>query len=80
MKKNERLYLRSAWHHFDDLRISSPTDAVSLAKNNRQYAVFMQVVLKVLCLEGDEDEIIEDEIKELFEEHKINILTNQSNA
>ena len=76
MEKKERKYLRSAYLYYqDDLVLQSNNPSVEELKKLIDAAKVMRdVVLQVLCLEGDMDGQSEEILKDLVEENQIPIL------
>lgn len=77
MTEKERLYLRSAFHHFDALQSTSLSELIHNGSVFSRFVVDVRVFYKlvglVLSLEGDIDGEIEPELQELLEDNQIPI-------
>jgi len=73
MKPKERKYLRSIYHHFDDLHIryTNTPDVVELRLEWRKYKLFTKLIYLVLTMDDDQSK---DELDRLFVEHNIKTL------
>lgn len=75
MTKKERLYLRSAYHHFETLQSTSLSELIHNGSAFSRFVVdsrlFHKLVGLVLSLEGDIDGEIEPELQELLEDNQM---------
>jgi hypothetical protein len=80
MTKQERKFLRAAYHHFDakQIRHTNTPDYGELAAMWRQHKTLMKILFELLCLEGDIDGVSIENLEEIFEENKIEFI-NSSN-
>jgi hypothetical protein len=77
MTKKERMYLRSAYHHYDNsIQKSSrlARDIDDLVKFVQASIMLKEICFLVLSLDGDYDGQTEERINEIFNEEGINIL------
>lgn len=77
MTTKERLYLRSAFHHFDSLQSTALSkliyDGSAFSRFVTDSRLFYKLVGLVLSLEGDIDGEIDPELQELLEDNQIPI-------
>jgi hypothetical protein len=77
MTPQERKYLRSLYHHFDDrqIRHTSTPEYPELVKEWKKFRTVLTAMLLILSIQGDMDDEIIPRIDELFEENGIELLT-----